>query len=326
MLDGTVGKSLVKQYLAGTITLRDEDVQKLNKKAAKVQSAQMVGKDTLVIHIEDFDDSIQPVTTQGTSAIYNGIIGGERFYIKNVVKSQSDGSRKNAYGVTDVELAINELLASKIYTDVYGIDAIHLFLVINDKNRAYPRYMVASRAIEIDTCELISTDCDALLNNKIPGTIEPFLVDCILANWDIGSRGNVGILEDKKGKKAFRIDVGGSLAMRAMGQRRAFGTIPNEHEQFFQPSNKGYKLFKNVKTHQINDMFKMLENADMTNLDRIKQNLEEELNKLNDTDRRLAKNILDMIEVVKQRHQYYIDNKRIISSYLKQKVLQHRKE
>lgn len=161
----------------------------------------------------------------------------------------------------DIELAINELLASKIYTEIYNIDAIKLYIIVNDlpnNTLTDQKYLVGSKSILIDACEHITKDCEDLIENKISGAIEPFFVDCILANWDIGSRGNVGIITDGKKRTAFRIDVGGALLYRAMGAPRVFGVIPNEHESFFNISNKGYKLFKNLNTKQINIMFNVI--------------------------------------------------------------------
>lgn len=372
-IDGVTGKKLIKQYLAGEITLKDENVLKISPKVkpnpkikpnlkvtsnvkppkanpkkkflkideknaekekkvirkiknvklqnSKITDVKIIDKNTYIIHLDDFNN-INSINTQGTSKIYNGILNNEKFYIKDVVKSRGSNNRTNMYGIYDIELAINELLASKIYTDIYGIDAIHLFLVVNNANEKYPRYMIASKAIEIDTCEPITTDCRDLLDNKIQGGIEPFLVDCIMANWDVGSRGNVGIITNKNTKKAFRIDVGGSLIFRAMGQKRNFVNTPNEHVNFFVPSNKGHKLFKNLTPVQIHEMFNIITKVDPSIFGILKNKMEKLINDLDipDSDKKLSNSIINSINTVKKRHDYYINNRKNIETFLLEKT------
>lgn len=357
-IDGATGKKIIEKYKKGEIELRNENVAKLKalgklqaqsptpkmnsikldnssknvelkKKVLgrlknlklqdrKITHVKLIDKNTFVIHLDEFSN-ISQINTQGTSKIYNGILNNEKYFIKDVVKTIGTKSRTNMYGVYDIELAINELLASKIYTDIYGIDAIHLFLVVNNSNDKYPKYMIASKAIEIDTCEPITQDCKDLLDNKIPGAIEPFLVDCILANWDVGSRGNVGIIGNRR-KKAFRIDVGGSLMFRAMGQRRDFKNIPNEHENFFIQSNKGYKLFKSLTEKQIDKMFAILETVDKSIFDAIKKQIEQHIDNIEKQDLVLAKKILKCMDTVEARHNFYVKNKTKIQKFLNDKV------
>ena len=56
---------------------------------------------------------------------------------------------------------------------------------------------------------------------------------CLLANWDVVGLeyDNIGCA-DKKCSKAFRVDVGGALLYRALGQPKGklFDSIPTEHE------------------------------------------------------------------------------------------------
>ncbi len=353
-IDGVTGKKLIKQYLAGEITLAEENVKKINnikenptkkvadkseqvvKKSDKkpeqnlepinflekvnITDVKAIDKDTFVIHLDEFG-SINPISSQGTSKIYNGLLGNTKFYIKDVVKN-STNKRTNNYGFYDIELAVNELLASKIYTDIYGIDAIHLFLVVNTNNNNYPRYMIASKAIEIDTCEPITKDCQDLIDNKIQGAIEPLLVDCILANWDVGSRGNVGIISRNK-KRAFRIDVGGSLVFRAMGQKRQYPEVPNEHVNFFIPSNKGYKLFKNLNEKQVALMYKIVKKAKIDEFMTLKLKLQNTINDLHipSADKKLALNILNIIDITQKRHEFYMKNQKNIEQFLLEKII-----
>jgi hypothetical protein len=255
------------------------------------------------IKLSEFQD-ISPIDTKGTSQLFTGTCKKQKYYLKNVVK---EGNSTNNV----IELVTNEFLASVIYTQVYKVPAIKLFIVINDitpKPKSYQKFMVASHAIEIDTCEPISRDCKKLIENKIPGAIEPFLVDCILANWDVGSRGNVGIITDKKTnkKQAFRIDVGGSLLYRAMGQPRNFTPVPTEHTTFFQPSNKGHKLFINMTKSQIPVIMKPIRAIPETSP--IFDNLEANLSQVFASYPKALKIIKTAIPIVKKRHEYYFSN------------------
>ena len=305
--NGEVGKDIISKYFLSEIDLIDEDINKISDN---------------IIRIDRFELPLTRISAQGSSKIYNARLNGETYYIKDVVKTHNPkNKRENIHGVTDIELVINEFLASKIYRDVYGVNAIQLFIVVNNKTGDYPKYMLASKAIDIDTCAVTTQDCEFLLQNKIPGTIEPFLVDCILANWDVGARGNVGIVKTYSSKKAFRIDVGGSLMLRALGARRIYTNIPTEHETFFNPSNKGYRLFQNIKKSQIEKIFLIIENANIDKLYEINDSIKSFLNMLPSSDRRSGYSILDCINILYKRHMYYIQNKELIANYLLTKVL-----
>lgn len=338
--DGALAKKLYKEHIDGKITLNSENVIKMQKTKKelvyksvkniiqtpnksnispienKIQT-QKLQSNLLIMNLSDFSN-IQEISTQGTSKIYNGYFNNEKYYIKEVIKSSK--GRKNTYGIFDIELACNELLASKIYNTIYNIDAIDLYIVVNDKNPQYQKYMVASKSINIDSCEPISKDCQDLIDNKIPGSIEPLLVDCILANWDIGSRGNVGIITKRRRKIAFRIDVGGALLYRAMGAPRSYTNIPNEHEQFFMHSNKGYKLFKNLNEKQINIMFDIISKVSIDDFDKLHDSIIYSLEKIPIIDFKKASKILKVVEIIKKRHLYYLNNKSKIELFLKSKI------
>jgi hypothetical protein len=289
---------------------------------AKVNSPPLLASPTRidVIKLSEFKD-IHSVSTQGTSAIYNGVFGGEKYFIKEVVKG--GGKRKNAYGVSDIELAMNEVLASMLYTDVYNVPAVELSLVVNDIGPKYQKYLVASKSIVIDTCEPITQDCQDLIDNKVKGAIEPLLVDCILANWDVGSRGNVGIITIGSHKSAFRIDVGGALLFRALGQKRQFTEKPTEHDTFFSPTNKGYKLFKNITNTQIKKAFEIIDLVNPEVFSKLQTAISKQLSTkiTSAADRKKAISVLDSLEVVKKRHEYYTLNRDSIKTSLAARVI-----
>ena len=319
--DGALAKKLIKQ---GVIILNVEIKKSASPQPVlkyKSPTKSPIKINNYLKYLSEFTD-LQKISTQGSSKIYNGILNNEKYYIKEVVKSSS--GRKNQYGVFDIELAINELLASKIYTEIYDIDAIKLYIVVNDlpnNTLTDQKYLVGSKSILIDACEHITKDCEDLIENKISGAIEPFFVDCILANWDIGSRGNVGIISDGRKKRAFRIDVGGSLLYRAMGAPRVFGVVPNEHESFFNISNKGYKLFKNLNTKQINIMFNVISKVTTERFDSLHTEFLENINKIPQEDFKKTQKILKVIDIVKKRHKFYINNETSIKKFLESKIV-----
>lgn len=302
---GKVAKKLYEMLLKGEIKLSRNDTAILKE----VFGDKKVEK--LFHNLSEFSN-IKEIKTQGTSKIYTAILEGETYYIKEVVKK--NGNKKNC-----LVLSLNETIASKIYTDVYNVDAIKLYLIINDSNKKIQEYLVASKKIEIDTCEPISKDCRDLIENKISGAIEPLLVDCIVANWDIGSRGNVGIINSPNGKKAFRIDVGGSLLFRAMGNKRSYGDIPTEHINFFKSENKGYKLFKNINIKQVDQVYEVIEKANLDKLTRIEKNFLDIFPENKDF-------ITNCITTVRKRHNYYISNKPTVVKFLKSKILNPEKK
>lgn len=95
---------------------------------------------------------------------------------------------------------LNEILASKLYKlfDCLTLD-IHL-VIVDDKYAIKSTYLS-----KIQYC-LNPAQATELLRG--------YIVDCVLANWDVGYFKNVGYHD----RKLIRTDVGGSLAYRARGE------------------------------------------------------------------------------------------------------------
>lgn len=322
--DGVLAKKLIKEGVIvnnniNAVKPNISSPQKINTpiKPSSIKRKTPIKSNNYLKYLSEFKD-LKEVSTQGTSKIFNGNLNNEKYFIKEVVKAST--GRKNAYGIYDIELACNELLASKIYTNIYNVDAINLYIVMNDTKSSQQKYMVASKAVIIDSCEPITSDCQDLIDNKISGTIEPFLVDCILANWDIGSRGNVGVIKTDRKKIAFRIDVGGALLYRALGAPRVYNSIPNEHEAFFVPSNKGYKLFKNLNKKQIDVMYDIISRATPEKFDKLHEDILQNINQIPAEDFKKSEKVLKVLDKVKERQQYYINNSNSIKKYLQSKV------
>jgi len=225
-----------------------------------------------------------------------------------------------------LQMAVNEVFASILY-NFYGVSVIGLHLVCNNEGlkdqdgAVMPTYLVGSAAIDVDTCEPITPDCRALLENKIAGAVEPFLVDCVLANWDVGARGNVGIMKTPYGLSAIRVDVGGCMLYRAMGAPRghAFGVVPTEHKTFFW-NQVSTKLFANMTSAQVTDMARMIDRIKPTAFDRFVKRLRNDIDSRLDMgkgDRATANAIVEKAyTVVKQRHIFYLSHMKEVTAEL----------
>lgn len=254
--------------------------------------------------------NLEKVNAQGSSKVYNGDLNGNKYFVKDVVKSGQ--LRRNKYNAWDLELALNEVLASVVYNNIYHVDAVRLFLVVNDNSCAnLPKYLVGSKAIpNIRTSRLKDTE------SSVEGILQPFLVDCIVANWDVCQTGNIGVLDKSH---AIRIDVGGSLMFRAQGKARDFSEIPNEHMTFLTKDRKmvSNRIFRRMTKPNILSSFDCIEFIDPKSFARLKTRFYEQVRFLKGDEYAQASYAIESIDVVKKRHLFYICNKsRVIASML----------
>lgn len=269
-----------------------------------------------IFHLSNFKN-IKNVKVQGSGKVFTGVLNGEKYYIKEVLKYMPWNAHVNIYGVYDYELVLNEVLASKIYNDIYHIPAVELYIIYNDTERKMQRFLIASKAVVIDSCQKPTRDCRKLYSNKFDYTVEPFLVDCILANWDVAADGNIGVVTKENKRIAFRLDVGGSLKFRALGAPRAYQANPIEHISMLMPENISSTLFVSITKKQVNDMFTILSNADLSKLNGLKRNMLKEMKKLGlltSMDIEILKNVFDTMPILKKRHIYYLKHKQQIEA------------
>ncbi len=132
-----------------------------------------------------------------TGGTYQDTTTGKKYYIKEPASE---------------DIARNEVLAAKLY-EAAGVDVptIHL---MKDKGTV----RIASEIIDD-----LKQDKSLLSSAQAKGVNDNFVVDAWLANWDVAGLSYDNLL--MKGKKAIRIDVGGSLRYRAQGSEKgkAFG-------------------------------------------------------------------------------------------------------
>ena len=269
----------------------------------------------IVLPLSAFEE-ITPVKTQGSSTFYKGTYQGVPFFIKNVIKNNTK-SRMNRFGIYDIELAANELLASLLYPVIFQVPSLSLYLVYNDlQDPNYPMYLIGSKLEEIDDCEIPSQTCKELYQNKISGAIEPILVDAVMANWDVGQKGNIVV--QKKKKKVVRLDVGGALLYRALGGPRDYSAIPNEHVQFFLPNNISSSLFQHMREDQIRPAFALLKKAKLNLLRSFSAAFNREMrDRLPIGDYKRAIRVLRSLPILQKRVEYYLKNEEAIREEMK---------
>lgn len=267
-----------------------------------------------IIYLSKFKN-LKHIKTQGSGKIFIGVFNNERYYIKEVLKYMPWNTQSNEYGVYDYELVLNEILAGKIYNNVYHVPAVELYLVYNDTKKKIQRFLIASKEVFIDSCQKVTRDCSRLYNNKFEFTVEPFLVDCILANWDVAANGNIGVVSRGKKHIAFRLDVGGALKYRALGAPRDYRAIPTEHTTMLSNENISSTLFVSITKKQVEKMYQILENADLSNVVIIKRNIiksMKSIGELTKDDIERVKSVFDTLSIMKKRHMFYIKNKQHI--------------
>lgn len=142
----------------------------------------------------------------------------------------------------DEAIARNEVLAAKLY-ELAGVDVPELTLIQRNG-----KIQIASKVIP-DVQKIVLPIDPAIY----PGLYDDFAVDAWLANWDV-----VGLEYDNllvKGKKFYRIDVGGSLLYRAQGTPKGskFGTQVDELNSLLDAgiNPQSAKVFGNITQEAI---------------------------------------------------------------------------
>ena len=205
--------------------IKKEKVSKGTKKSLQspvIKKEKVSNKKITVLNYNDFtdiDNTAHAILGGGNKKSF-GLYNGEKYVLKEA-KSQS--------------LAANEVLASKLYK-LANLEVPDLKMVVangdkyNVAGKFKQGYIGCSKKTkqDEDVCLLIKYSPE-----KIGNLLEGFLIDCWLANWDVVGLeyDNIGC-GDKKCSKAFRVDVGGALLYRALGQPKGklFNSIPTEHK------------------------------------------------------------------------------------------------
>jgi hypothetical protein len=142
----------------------------------------------------------------------------------------------------------NEYLSNKLYNK-YGIHSPEAFISVMDG-----RDVLVTEYLK-DSVPLATAVESGKHLNVGTEVGKGFLVDVILANWDVvGTSYNMDNIRVTPDGKVWRVDTGGSLIYRAQGalKGRAFGDVPSEHNTLRDP-NVGYAatFFKDISDEEI---------------------------------------------------------------------------
>lgn len=166
---------------------------------------------------------------------YNNLNASANFVKKDILKKTDAYKRSNIYVLARI---MNEMLAGALY-NIFRCTALEFKLICSGNE-----YFLGSTLEKtIQLSNLTSEIADNILSG--------FLVDCIMSNWDVGNNGNITGLEGNitglEGNNIIRIDVGGALAYRGLGDFKLDFFRNNEcreHKTFFTDQKNGSrKLF-----------------------------------------------------------------------------------
>ncbi len=122
---------------------------------------------------------------------------------------------------------INELLASRIYSHVFGLNTLDMKILYKRSMEQLPQISQASNFLLVS--KFISIKSKDFHNVDIANISRGFLVDCIMGNWDVLNNENVGVIDISV---PIRPDVGGCLAFRGKGDYKIsfdVNVIPRDH-------------------------------------------------------------------------------------------------
>lgn len=139
--------------------------------------------------------------------------------------------KKYIYIHFDFVLALNEVMASLVYNKVFKLygPILHLVYAKDSKQYADTNYLVATKYEDINK--------HSSHTYEFGDYIKGIIIDSIMANWDISVPGNYYKIDKnannntKPDTRFLRLDVGGTLILRAMGEDKLpfiNSTAPNE--------------------------------------------------------------------------------------------------
>jgi hypothetical protein len=242
-------------------------------------------------------------------------------FIKDVIKGcskidKNTNKRTSTYGVSDSCYAINEVLASKIYRQVYGLNVLDT-IVVNIGNKYYVGSKFNNKIQNFDI-----TKSGELRGKQREEIMKGFFVDCIMANWDLAEPGNIALVEN--GNYA-RIDLGGTMKYRAMGGVRtgwedttlAVNNPTNEFMTYTGKCKPIYRIFKHLSKNDVNQAEKViLCDAKFDVLDTLKDRFQSKFNQ--GTEEYIL--IENLIKVVKDRHKFYTENRIDIINIIRSRI------
>lgn len=170
---------------------------------------------------------------KGSSKLYTCSGSRETCIVKDIVKASNPIKLLSNDQHVFVRV-INELLASLVYREVYGMNTFSLKMLHNKGIiEGASSFMLASPQVS----DIVYNGFNAKDKENI---LKGFIVDCIMGNWDVFNNNNVGIHDGV----AIRTDVGGCMAFRGKGDYNMsydVNVTPRDHIAITQQPS--FKLF-----------------------------------------------------------------------------------
>ena len=203
----------------------------------------------------------------------NGIPGFNKIkYNSNL--SGTTGARlyKNATGKKWVvkqsekgEGGPEQVKMESVVNDIYAALGIlvppHKLYIMPFPTIINPEYVVTSLVLEHIDGKLLKDATPAEYEKAKKELQQGFIVDALLANWDvIGLKFDNIIIPTNKNLAAVRIDNGGSLIFRAQGGKKEFTDIVNEINTMRNPdmAPQAYEFFGDLTTKEINEQIETI--------------------------------------------------------------------
>jgi hypothetical protein len=124
----------------------------------------------------------------------------------------------------------NEVLAAKLY-ELFGVKVADVYFIRDESGKLGIASKWEETFLQAQNAQrALRKDVDW---SNLPGVKSGFIVDALLANWDVVGLeyDNIGTYKNKIGKQeAFRIDTGGALLYRAKGEAKGTSFTDNVEE------------------------------------------------------------------------------------------------
>ena len=250
---------------------------------------------------------------ESPTQLWTGQLGNDSFFIKNAVKLSNSDPRTNAWNVPDTYLVLNEILCSKVYK-MFSIPVIHHFLITNENDPEFPRYLLGSKRISYDR---------NVQSYRHSSLYKGFLVDVLVLNDDITKDDNVMYIPKKH--HFIRSDVGGGGYYTGLGSSKkgfmksVVGQVHfmllNENE--WRQKHLDSLYLKSLTQNDFDIMWDVLVQTDFT--DRLQQVKEEMKNMIEDEfftqDHSIALQFVDgFLDYLNKRYHEMMSKKKSIQS------------
>lgn len=259
--------------------------------------------------------SMKKHVAKGSSNFYKGKLNGEHTFIKEVTKAK--GKIRMLKNINQTfKRSLNEVMASRIYSQVYGMSTLDLKLIYNKYAGQFPTILVGSKFVKLKYTHLKYPGQTGAMKANVAYSFDilsGFLVDCVMANWDVYNNDNIGFDDDGVLK---RTDVGGCLMYRGLGDENLQFAIHNEpndhilmmHQNMFQKHLGKIPAKGTLRADLASAMIQTIKG--IRDFDKKMDEVSEDMKRLVahlPHKAKYIKMIDTIVDTVKYRHEYYIN-------------------